>query len=354
MTGTTQTQAPATGFRVSFKPLIGAALGTLLLCPATAQAGGTRAGTEISAQPTLSYSLQGQSSSVTVDDVAPVVFDVRRVVDMVVTSQGDVQLSPGQRVVELDYRLLNTGNGSDRFGLSAEFTLDRQYIESWEFLRRGESNSLIPLEEDHLTLDMDHAVDLVLRVRLSEDYAADQGETFGATVKADSRFADRTDKSIAGQTTRNEDDPPVFRDGTGSSSDSDGDGAHSAQSQVTHVGHPITLDSLVFTHSEDGAACGDFTTRPDRGHAIPEACIEYSYTLTHDGSQADAEDIAFEVALDRNLVFRDWVVTGLSGAQLSAPAQGTDCGTEGCTPSLSGATLAQNTRATIRIHAFIK
>jgi uncharacterized repeat protein (TIGR01451 family) len=128
----------------------------------------------------------------------------------------------------------------------------------------------------------------------------------------------------------------------------------SQSSTVTITLHGVavlTASKTVSLFSEDGNDCGDFSaTTPEFPAAIPGACIQYTISVTNDGS-VDAENVSLTDALPANLSFQ---AAGLSsnwgsGATLNTPATGCS----GCEVSIENGVIAAEDTATLTIRAII-
>ncbi len=150
----------------------------LLAVPAVVRAAGTTAGTGIQGAAQATYTMGGQSLSATSNTVTVVVAEI---LDVVVTSAGTAQVSPGATQSALVFTVTNVGNGTETFDLSVQSAglpgddFDPAPGVNPIYFDIDDSNDLSPADVPHVPGSNDPvlAPDASVRVLLVNDIPAD-------------------------------------------------------------------------------------------------------------------------------------------------------------------------------------
>jgi len=97
-------------------------MGWLILGAVSALAGGTPAGTDITSQATINYTITGSQYTAHSNTVTTSVAEVLDL-SLVWQDAAPVEVQPGEVGQALSFRLTNTGNGSDSFTMTGQSTL---------------------------------------------------------------------------------------------------------------------------------------------------------------------------------------------------------------------------------------
>ena len=349
----------------------GVLTGGLLVAAAPAAAKGTPEGTQIDVAATLSYSARGKRR----DDVAvaPLAVTVARVVDLTVAAAGATRIDTSDAFADIPFNVANTGNGVDTITLRAETDIWAEHVTNIQYFvvvasdDAGEvaASTLRELESERLELQADESATVMVRVHFAESHAPADEDDFTTRLIATSAYAnsgktdDFTTTRSSGSTSRTSDGDSaasgdiVYRDGTGTDGDVEGDGRHSADAMATFAGPPLEVMAHVFHVAESEVGCGDFSRSSGRGAFAPETCIEYAYTL--DNTTTDTvSDIDFLTRLDPHLKFKGFHVEGVSEAAIVRPADDADCAVAACDVGVREGRIAGDGTGILRIHALIK
>ena len=379
-----------TNTKTLLKAFLGAtALTVFATGTAQAQNNFTPADTPVTNSFTLDYKVGGVDQPQIDTEGTPdeTVFTVDRLVDVLVSSQGDLSVAPGATDEELVFSVLNEGNATQAY----ELTLIEEPTAGDDTINTDDpasgTDSLVYYKDDGdgvfqdtgadgLGIPYDPAnlpevdADQVLWVVVTQDIptSAIDGDQADLTLVANTFYtvADGGTGEVFPDTGGNEilgAAENVLADDTGTA-DGDNDGAHSATGAYIIASAEIEGEKTVTIYNEDGVGLGCATipgTPVPNSYSIPGACVEYVISVTNTGSQ-EATDIIVEDTLPDELEYSNAVFGGdFTGGTLSVPLTApTDCISGACVINLTGATLpapvppATSTIGTVTIRAILK
>lgn len=350
----------------------------------------TPADTPVSNTFTLSYDVGGVTqppidSSDPGDPNGPTVFTVDRLIDLTVESLGDENAAPGAVNEILVYSLQNLGNDDQAYSLTAIEETAGDTIDTDD---PADSTPVIqyyiddgdgvyePGAGDGALVTYDPAnppvlgADDVLWVVVTQDIpvGAVDGNTADVTLLADTLnptapFAETVNDTDGNDANTAAAAENVFIDGQGTANEAaTPDGDHSATGTYLIASANIAAIKNVSIHTQDGTNCTTIPGAPVAGgYFVPEACVEYTITVTNTGSDA-ATDIDVSDTLPDQLLFAAASFGGdFTGGSLgSLPAEDDDCTGGACVINLTGATLpaplapATQTQGFVTIRAYVK
>ena len=370
-----------TKLRLMTKGLLGVSVISLFAAEA-AFAGGTAAGTNVQNTFTLDYDVLGtpqpQIDTGPGGSNTPTEFTVDRLVDLTVASNGDTSVAPGAQDEELVFTLTNNGNDTqgyvftlvneagddfDTTGLNITY-----YIEDGNGLceasdQTGTANAYTP-GSNLASLDVD--ADDILCIVVDGDIGSGQVDTETSEVSLVADTVDGGSPGVAGVETLADGDATnaltgaaenVLADGSGTANEGATDGDHSATGTYIVASPDLTAAKAVTIFSEDGSGCATIPGTPAAGnqYSIPGACVEYVITVENTGATATATAIDIADILPDDLEFINAVSASFTtGGTFAQPATNTDCDSGACTVSVTGATLAAGSTATVTIRALVK
>ena len=349
-----------------------------------AQAAGTDAGTAVSNTFTLDYDVGGTPQTQINNTGSPTTFTVDRNVDLTVTSQGDVNVSPGATGQELVFAVRNDGNDNQAYSLAVEDLggddFDAGSLSARFYTDAGDDGIFTPGVDDAgagtaYTLGSgsattDVAPDATIWVIISGDIpaGATDGQTDGVILLADSlnptASLDAAYSATAGtQTTAetgannlNGEAQNILADGTGTATaDANNDGAHSDTASFNVAAADLTASKAVTVVATDASAitCATDPVQAGNQYAAPGACIEYVISATNDaGAAATATNIDIADVLPDEVAFVASSQSGFTAAGTITDPAGA-C-TTSCTVSLDNASLAPGATGTLTIRATVR
>lgn len=304
-------------FLKSKKLLIAAMLSTTVT---SAFAAGTVSGTNVESTASLSFSVNGTTSTATSTNT----FVVDNKVDLTVATVDTqaVSVSPNTTSVILTFRVQNTGNTVQDYSLSAlttsttAFSGDNEVTDTYDLSNVNvyvdtNGNNVYDAGEDTQTYIDELAPDAQQTVFIVADVPADAANDAIAVYDlkaqtaeggtANTQGADILDdnKNVADDATTVQ---IVFADAAGSI-DAQYDGAFSSTDawKVVTATVTVTKDSIVVSDLVNG------TTNPKR---IPGAVVRYCYIVANAAGGADASGAIVTDTLDKN-------VLSFNGAQVA-------------------------------------
>ena len=348
-----------------------------------AQAAGTSAGTSVSNTFTLDYNVASVPQT-QITPGAPTTFTVDRNVDLTVTSQGDVNVSPAATGQELVFGVRNDGNDNQAYSFALEDLAGDDFDATAATLRYytdAGADGIFTAGVDDVgagtaytagsgAASSDLAPDATLWVILSGTIpgTATNTQADGHILLADSlnpvtsldaaysATAGTQATAAAGANNLNGEAQNVLADGTGTAAaDAANDGAHSATASFVVVTASLSASKTVGVIATDASAitCATDPVVPGNQYAVPGACIEYVISVTNAvGASATATDIAVSDTLPDEVAFVGVTQASFTVAgTLTSPGGG--C-TTSCVVSLSAASLAPNTTGTVTIRATVR
>ena len=348
-----------------------------------AHAAGTSAGTSVSNTFTLDYNIATVPQT-QITPGAPTTFTVDRVVDLTVSSQGDVNVAPAATAQELVFGVRNDGNDNQAYSFALEDLGGDDFDATSVTLRYyadAGSDGIFTAGVDDAgagtaytagsgAASSDLAPDATLWAILSGDIpaGATNGQADGHILLADSLnpvvSLDAAYSAVAGAATTaevgannlNGEAQNVLADGTGTAAaDAANDGAHSATASFVVVTASLSASKTVIVVATDASAitCATDPALAGNQYAVPGACIEYVISVTNAvGASATATDIAVSDTLPDEVAFVGVTQASFTVAgTLTTPGGG--C-TTSCVVSLSTASLAPNTTGTMTIRATVR
>ena len=334
----------------------------------SAHAAGTEFGALIDNSFTLDYN-QGADARPTLTNAdAPVSFNVDRLVDLTVANMGAVDVVPGSQNQTMLFSVLNTGNRDEQYQLtfetdrSADFTPTLSgveiYIDDGDGVFEPGDNDIAL--GDYRMGGTTQAIPADTTIWVAAQYDIPEGYSAGDAAQV-TLIAQTYEVPVASQngTATKSQNPGVasagrYADGAGTDHETMGDGAHSAQGTFNATAAAITSETDLIVFDESDVSCSDWNGRGNGGLFIPGACIEYSYTYTHDGSGGDAENVNFSTTLAPQLKFASVTTSGFSSVSLIQPDSGADCNIQDCAVQFADAGLAASSQGTVRIRAIIQ
>lgn len=349
-----------------------------------AYAAGTNAGTSVSNTFTLDYRVGGVPQTQINNTASPTTFTVDRNVDLTVTSQGDVNVSPGATAQELVYGVRNDGNDNQAYSLAVEDLagddFDATPLSARFYTDAGGDGIFTPGVDDAgagtaYTLGSgaatsDVAPDATIWVIISGDIpgSATDGQTDGVILLADSlnpvasldpAYSATPGAQTAAETganNQNGEAQNVLADGTGTATaDANNDGAHSDTANFNVVAASLSASKVVTVVATDAAsiACATDPVQPGNQYAVPGACVEYVISASNaPGATATATNIDIADVLPDEVAFVASSQSGFTAAGTLANPPG-GC-TTSCSVSLTGASLAPGVTGTLTIRATVR
>ena len=348
-----------------------------------AHAAGTSAGTSVSNTFTLDYNIATVPQT-QITPGAPTTFTVDRVVDLTVSSQGNVNVAPAATAQELIFGVRNDGNDNQAYSFALEDLAGDNFDAASVTLRYytdagGDGIFTVGVDDAGAgtaytagsgAASSDLAPDATLWVILSGDIpgGATNGQADGHILLADSlnpvASLDAAYTGVAGAATAaevgannlNGEAQNVLADGTGTATaDAANDGAHSATASFVVVTASLSASKSVTVIATDATAitCATDPALAGNQYAVPGACIEYVISVTNAvGASATATDIAVSDTLPDEVAFVGVTQASFTVAgALTTPGGG--C-TTSCVVSLSTASLAPNTTGSMTIRATVR
>lgn len=354
-----------------------------------AHAAGTPAGTPVSNTFSLDYQVNSTPQTTITNSGSPTTFTVDRLVNLTVTSQGDVNVAPGAQDQELVYAVRNDGNDRQAYSLALENLAGDQFDPT------GVTVTIYPDDGDGLfepgaddgagagyvpgsgAASDDILPDRILWVVVTGDIPPDRSnndradiallaDTLNPVTSLDPGYTGTAGAQVVGETGTNDlegEAQNVLADGTGTATaDGDNDGAHSDTASYIVAGAALNAAKTVAILATDGATfgCGVFanTQINTSQYAAPGACVEYVITVSNAAGSATATDIAISDSLPDGIVFVDAQVTGdlVSNGTFTEPAA--NCTPDSTAPvvcevRVDNATLAAGESGTIQIRALV-
>ena len=363
--------------------VIAACAAFAVIVPSAAHAAGTSAGTSVSNTFTLDYNIATVPQT-QITPGAPTTFTVDRVVDLTVSSQGDVNVAPAATAQELVFGVRNDGNDNQAYSFALEDlggdNFDATSVTLRYYTDAGGDGIFTPGVDDagagtaytagSGAATSDLAPDQTLWIVLSGDIpaGATDSQTDGHILLADTLnpvvSLDAAYSAVAGAATAaevgannlNGEAQNVLADGVGTATaDAANDGAHSATASFVVVTASLSASKTVTIIATDASAitCATDPVLPGNQYAVPGACVEYVISVSNaPGASATATDIAVSDTLPDEVAFVGVTQASFTVAgTLTPPAGG--C-TTSCVVSLSTASLAPNTTGTVTIRATVR
>ena len=344
-------------------------LAALLLSATTqAHAAGTLFDTLVDNSFTLDYNQGGGALPTLTNADAPVSFNVDRLVDLTVANMGAVDVVPGAQNQTMLFSVLNAGNRNEQYQLSFEVEAGGDfsptligveiYIDDGDGIFEPGADDGAPVTYRIGGTTDSVAADTIIwaaaKYDIPEGY--DPGDASHITMIAQTYEAPVASQKGGGSKFQNSglDTEGRYADGSGSDHETMADGAHSAMGTFNATAPAISSATDLFVFDESDANCADFNGRGNGGLFIPGACVEYSYTYTHDGNGGDAQNVDFSTTLAPQLKFSSVFTSGFSSVSLTQPAANTDCSVQSCAIQFADAGLAASSQGTIRIRAIIQ
>ena len=346
-----------------------------------AKAAGTDAGTSVSNTFTLDYQVGGVSQT-QITPATPTTFTVDRAVDLTVTSQGDVNVSPGATGQQLIFSVRNDGNDNQAYSLTLEDLAGDDFdatLAATATIYVDDGDGIFePGADDGAgsaytlgggSASSDIAPDEILWVVVSGDIpgGAGDGDADGVILLADSlNPATSLDAAYTGtpgaQTAaagaannQNGEAQNVLADGVGTAvADAASDGAHSDTASFVVNAADLSASKTVVVVATDSAAinCASDPVQAGNQYAVPGACVEYVISATNDaGAAASATDIDISDTLPDEVAFVGAADSGFTGGTLTVPGGG--C-TTSCVVSFAGGSLSPGDTGTITIRATVR
>lgn len=347
-------------------------------------AAGTDAGASVSNTFTLDYQVGGVSQTQITNAGAPTTFTVDRIVDLIVTSQGDVSVSPGSAGEELVFGVRNDGNDNQAYSFALEDVsgddFDALNLTVRYYVDAGDDGVFTPGVDDagpgtpytpgSGAATGDLAPDAYIWVIVSGDIpgGALNGQTDGIILFADSlnpvasldpNYTAASGAQTVAETGANAVDGEaqnILADGTGdAAADGDGDGAFSDTGNFNVASANLTASKIVTIVATDGAAinCALDPVQSGNQYAAPGACVEYLITAINDaGASAPATGINIADVLPDEVAYVAASQSGFTtSGSLTSPPGG--CLTS-CSVSLTGASLDPGVTGVLTIRATVR
>lgn len=365
--------------------------GVLALGSGVAMAAGTEAGTSVQNTFTLNYEVGGVGQT-QIDNVGtPTSFVVDRLVDLTVTSQGDLTVVPGAQDQPLTWQVRNDGNDNQAYSLALENLAGDDfdptgvtmvyYVDDGDgvFEPGGDDAPAVAYTAGSGDATADIAPDGVLWVTIEGDIPAGvtNGQSADIALLADTldpttwinEISSTPGAQTVGETGVNNLNGAaqnVLADGTGTATaDADNDGAFSATATYNVGAADLTASKTVAILATDGAAfgCGTFTNTQINAsqYAAPGACVEYVITVSNAATATQsATNIDISDFLPDGITFIDAQTTGdlVSNGTFTEPAA--NCTPDSgagpavtCEVRLDDAVLAAGETGTIQIRALV-
>lgn len=355
-----------------WKTLLGTAALSVVMSSA-AYAGGTAAGTVVSNDFTLNYSV----NTVAQPEITPpstTDFTVDRRIDLTSAGPGSaIASNPNQADIDIEFTFVNEGNDATNFTFGAsdnggDATLENPTVVSYWIDTDGNGSqgggeptvTYNPGDEPVIQPDLT----VHINVQADVESGANNGETgallFTATATNGSGTVLTTSptNTLAGEET-------YVDDGSGAT-DADDDAVHTAIANFTISAAAITGQKVAAIVTTDGSNCTDFATAANTAanFAVPGACVEYTITVTNAPGSADATDIEITDVLADELVLIAINSSNLGGSftsPASIPTGGIQCNGAPAAPAsptcnivYSGGALTGGTSGEIVIRALVE
>ena len=343
----------------------------------------TPAGTTVTNSFTLDYQVNSQSQTQIASDFDA--FTVDRLVDLQVTSNGNLSdVLPGDTET-LVYRLDNQGNDTFAFKLTAtnqsgeaspefDFTLTstNYYADDGDGSYEPDADDGSAIPYGSYTNDLAQNGTYWVVIGGTIPTLVDDGAIAGVVLEAEAveptGWAVETGLTTTAGTSLSSDSDGntldgdaelVFADAAGET-DSATDAKHSVAAQITASSADLAVTKTVTVMSTDLAgtyACSNFSVEAESGdqYSTPGACLEYVIAITNNGS-ASASLTAIADELPSGVKYIAAQAVSLTGGSFAAlPTEGTVCnGTDNCTISYQNSTLAASASGSIEIRAEVK
>lgn len=339
----------------------------------------TPAGELVSNTFTLNYQVNNTPQTEIDNTGTPTIFNVDRLVNVTVSSQGNTSVIADQDNAELPFVVVNNGNDSHAYLLAVEqetsgdqfdttaatiapdiiYFVDADDTDADGILSAAERAAATPVDYDPanppvLAADERAFVFVRQNIPAGQDDADQSGVILSADTRDPVSFAD----VIADADATNDADATLVEnvladllgDATGDVAE---DGTHSDTGFYIIENPNVAATKEVFGVSAAAAETCDAIAL-GASYAVPTAntefftpgsCVEYVIEVTNDGTTG-ATDIVLTDILPANLTFQEAAVRGdliALPADLTQPSAGTPCDgtvTSACTVTVSNATLA--------------
>ncbi|MDX5361083.1 MAG: DUF11 domain-containing protein [Alphaproteobacteria bacterium] len=304
----------------------GLGLAGLALAASPALAVGTEAGTTVSNTVSVAYNVGGVAQTASTDTAE---FVVDRKIDVTVAAAGTNQVIPGQAAEVLAYTVTNTGNGEQGYdidvsvaggGTALGLTLgtgaapaageyvvyidandngvfdagtDTQYAPS-------SGSTTLAFNLGHATNTTNYAASTTVFIVANIPASAVDGAIDTITVTATTLDVGTTTVTTESATNDLATEETVFADGAGTA-DAATDGIHSNEGVYEVVTATLVVSKTMQVISENPTNCVTDTVSANQ-YALPGACIEYTITVTNNGS-ANAENVALTDVLPTEVTF---------------------------------------------------
>jgi len=353
-----------------------AALGFFAAGAASAQV--TPAGDTVSNTFTLNYEVDGGEQPEITNSGDPTTFVVDRLIDLTVANIGSpTPVATGQSNAVTTFTVTNDGNGIQDYVLDVVNGLGTEDFDPEDPAAPVVAEITYELSSNPGVIETYNAADLpqlgpdeFITVTVVQDIPTGEVDgNLGEIILLAETRTDAGDPLDPADADGNDLDTEenIFADAAGpDAGDNILDGQHSATGVYVINDADVTGVKTVSIIAEDGDATGfDCATDAALGaneYSLPGACIEYVITVTNSDTR-DATAIAVVDNLPSELTFVAATSAGFAAATpgtLSTPTLGDDCDTDGCTISLTGATLpaptgsATETIGTVTIRALLK
>ena len=352
------------------KLLMGGAI--LAAMPATsAFAAGTEAGTAVTNTFSLSFTVGGDTQTVTPDADDTATFAVDRVVNLTAaTTTPAVNANPGDTTVTQTFTVTNTGNSVQAYDLDFFQQADGTAPENFDttitsvayeidFDGDGtvDSTGTYTFDNGQLVATPDVGPDGVITLTVTSSVPAGQADGSEATIALEANTLEPANRptngidntpiggasgsEVVGSTDPNTDSgvETILVDGIGNGdgvtgvTDADGDGDHSVRSVVTVESAQVAANKTGELVSQDGSGCTlanpAVPLATTTGAFIPGACVQYVIEVTNSGT-ATANGVTIGDELQTDLVFvaagPDTALGGnFTGTNGSIPAANQQC-----------------------------
>ena len=311
-----------------------------LLLGQQALAVGTDAGTTVSNQASVAYSVSGNGQTPIESDPAgnstpgagnPTEFLVDRRVDFTLTADGvSDTVAPGDTGLTFEFTLTNTSNSTMDFEVSfVQLASTDPAVNTLVDTDVDVANAVITAFVDNL------AEDGISTVTVTGDAALAliDGDIANIEVTAVARDPSGNAGGIVALTdTSGSPDDPAAVDNVLADTDNDGTESAADGFQVASAGLVITKTATVISDPINGVSAN--------AKAIPGAIVEYTITVDNTAGTSDATDVVVSDTIDSDVAFLDEAYgagqdVDINGSFCNADATDTDL--DGC--SLDGADL---------------
>jgi len=335
----------------------------------TAFAAGIDAGTVVSNEFTLTFSIGTTEQTPITNTSDPTNFVVDRRIDLATTGPGvGPEATPGENDYEFEFTFTNEGNDDTNFVFTAEdnggtVTVTNPRIVSYWIDLDGNGSQSATEPTVTYTAGSAPLIAPDLKVYVTVDGDVPQSATNGqigsvlftatATNSGGTTLTGSTVNTIEGEET-------VLDDGSGVVDGND-DAVHTSVGSFTVGAAVMSGSKTVAVVSTDGAGCDSFTTPADTPNefAIPGACVEYTITVANAAGGQLASNVGVADVLADELILTALTSTTLGGSfssPASIPGTGLTCdGTSGtCNVVYGGGSLPAGQSGTVVIRARIK